>query len=191
MRSLSNFLNRARAFLIKFPRPTKKTLLLILVVAAITLLFSALISMWLSKFDNLHIPSVGTLRTIGVEAYGGNITIDEQGNQYINWSSIYTGAAENRSFYLRSKSNVKTILNLTTANWTFYDTENKIVIGFNASYLNLGWDYNNTLISYPEEIYVTLTLKVSVDSSFINALITNKVEKFSFDIIISAKEYKS
>lgn len=187
MKSLSSFLNRARAFLTKFPRPSKKTLLLILVVAAITLLFSTLISMWLSKFDNLHVPSVGTLRTIGVEAYGGNITIDEQGNQYINWSTIYTGASENRSFYLRSKSNVKTILNLTTANWTFYDSENKIVTGFNASYLNLGWDYNNTLISPFEEIYVTLTLKASVESSFINALIINKVEKFSFDIIITAK----
>jgi len=180
MKSLSSFLT-------KFPRPSKKTVLLILTVAAITLLLSALISMWLSKFYNLHVPSVGTLRITGVEAYGGDIKFDEQGKQYINWSTIYPGASENRSLYLRSKSNVETILNLTTANWTFYDPEDKIVIGFNASYINLGWDYNDTLISPNEEIYVTLTLKASVEGSFINDLIINKVEKFSFDILITAK----
>jgi hypothetical protein len=143
--------------------------------------------MWLSKFYNLHIPSIGALRTIGVEAHGEDIKLDEHGGQYIDWGTIYPGTSENRSLYLRSKSNVKTILNLTTAKWTFYDSEDKIVIDFNASYMNLGWNYNNTLISPEEEIYVTLTLKASVESSFINDLIINKVEKFSFDIIITAK----
>ncbi len=187
MKNFSSFLKRARAFLIKFPRPSKKTLLLILVVATITLLFSTLISMWLSKFHNQHIPSVGTLRTIGVEAYGGDIKRDEQGNKYINWSAIYTGASENRSFYLRSKSNVKANLTITDVNWAFNNSEDEILIGFNASYMIFNCDKNGTLISPNEEIYVTLTLKASTESSFINALIINKVEKFSFDIIITAK----
>jgi hypothetical protein len=189
MKNLSSFLTRARAFLTKLPRPSKKTLLLILVVAAITLLFSTAISMWLSKFYNLHFSSLGTLRTIGVEIIDGDVEVDEQGNQYINWSTIYPGASENRSFYLRSKSNVKTKLIITDTNWTFNDSENKNVTDFNASYMNFTCDQNGTLISPNEEIYVTLTLKASIESSFIKDLIENRVEKFSFDIIIAAKEY--
>jgi len=171
--------------LIEFLRRSKKTMLLILVVVAITIILNTTISMLLSRINHLRIPSLGTIRTFGVQAYGGNITLKD-GIQYVDWGTIYPGVLTNRSLYLRSKSNVETILNLTTANWTFYDSEDKIVTGFNASYINLGWNYTDTLISPNEEIYVTLTLKASVESSFINDLIINKVEKFNFDIIITA-----
>jgi hypothetical protein len=53
--------------------------------------------------------------------------------------------------------------------------------------LSLTWDYNNNTLLYPnDEIYVTLTLKISSDYGFVNYLINNDVERFGFDMIISA-----
>jgi hypothetical protein len=54
---------------IAFLRSYKKTLLLILIVAAASLLITTAISILLSRITKLHIPSLGTIRTIGVEAY--------------------------------------------------------------------------------------------------------------------------
>jgi hypothetical protein len=46
-----------------------KTALLIVMVAVATIAVSALVSSWLSRYHNLHFPSIGTIYTIGVEAY--------------------------------------------------------------------------------------------------------------------------
>lgn len=164
-------------FLKKFPCPSKKTLLFMMAVVAAALLLSALISIWLDEVYNLHVPSVGTIYTIGVEAYGGDLELDEHGNQLINWSRIYPGISTNRSFYLRSKGNVDARLHLNTTNWDPIEI---------SAYMNLTWDYNNTPISPGETIYVTLTLRTASDITFINYLITNNVEEFSFDITITA-----
>jgi len=171
----------------KFPHLSKKTVLLIIVVAAITLALSTAISLFLSRINNLHIPSLGTIHTVGVEAYGGNITVDENG-QHVDWGKVYPGTLTNLSFYLRSKSNIEIILNLTAANWTFLDSQGQNVTGPTKSYMNLTWNYNDTPIGPREEIYATLTLNVSDNISFINYIIDNKVEEFMFDIHIHPKE---
>jgi len=178
---------------IEFLRHSKKTALLILIVAATTLILSTMISIWLSSFDNYLIPSLGTIHTTRVKAYGGNITLKD-GNQSIDWGTIYPGTFTNRSFYVQSQSNIETTLNLTTGNWTFRDSEGGNVTESLASYIprplamDLTWDYNGTPISPKEEIYVTLTLWASNDIRFINYLIDKKVEEFSLDIHIYAKE---
>jgi len=172
-------MRRSFNFLTKLPCPSKKTVLLILIVAAITLLLSALISMWLNKVYNLKVPSIGNIHTLGAEAYGGNITLKEDGAQYIDWGTIYPGTMSNRSCYLRSISNVDVKLNLNTSNWNPADI---------SAYMNLTWNYTDTPISPSETIYVTFTLQTASDISFINYLMTNDVKEFSFDIIITAIE---
>jgi len=172
---------------IKFLDRSKKTIFLILIVAAMTITLTSAISIWLSRVNHLYIPSLGNIRTYGVEAYEGNIaTID--GKQHIDWGTTYPGTLTNRSFYLRSKSNTETTLNLETANWTFQDSDGKNVTEPTNSYINLTWNYTNTPISPNEEIYVTLTLQASNSDSFINYLITNDVTEFSFDICIYASK---
>ena len=173
--------------LIEFLRRSKKTALLILVVAAITIALSTTISMFLSRINHLRIPSLGTIHTFGVEAYGGNITLKD-GIQYVDWGTIYPGTLTNRSLYLQSKSNVEAILMLETANWTYQDSDNHIITEPINSYMNLTWNYTETPISPGETIYVTLTLWASQDNSFINYLVTNNVKNFSFEIIIYASE---
>jgi len=179
---------------IEFLRHSKKTVLLIIVVAATTLILSTTISIWLSRFDNYLIPSLGTIRTTGVETYGGNITLTAKEEQQIDWGTIYPGTSTNRSFYIKSRSSIETTLNYTTGNWTFLDSEGKNVTESLASYISrplamdTTWDYNGTPISPKEEIYVTLTLRAFGDIRFINYLIDEEVEEFSFDIHIYAEE---
>lgn len=167
---------------IEFLRHSKKTVLLILIVAAITITLSTMISIWLSRFDNYLIPSLGTIRTTGVNA----------SIQYIDWGTIYTGTLTNRSFYIQSQSNIETTLNLTAANWTFRDSKGNNVTGSlpmkPADAMNVTWNYTGALVSPGEKIYVTLTLWTSDDIRFINYLIDERVKEFSFDIHIYAKE---
>lgn len=158
-----------------------------------TIALSTTISMFLSRIDNLTYPSIGTIHVLRVEAYEGDIKLENQ-TKYIDWGTVYPGTLTNRSIYIRSKSNIETILNLTTANWTFRDSDDKNVTGFLASYMkpalamNLTWNYTDTPISPDEEIYVTLTLRASDDIPFINYLTDKKVAGFSFDIHIRAEE---
>jgi hypothetical protein len=123
-----------------------------------------------------------------VEAYGGNITIVQDGKQYIDWGTIYPGSLINRSFYVKSKSNMPVTLNLSILNITFKNSK-----GENVSEtlslkdpLSLTWNYNNTLLKPNEEVYVTLTLKASSETIFIDYLVDNDVTEFVFNIVVTA-----
>ncbi|MDH5483409.1 MAG: hypothetical protein OEY22_11135 [Candidatus Bathyarchaeota archaeon] len=164
--------------------------MLILIVAVATIAVSTAIAMWLSRFDNLHIPSLGTLRTTGVEAYGGDINLTQDGEQYIDWGTIYTGMLVNRSFYIRSKTNVETTLNFTIANLTFLDSNGENVTEYLPIEMPLipDWNCTDTPISPDQEICVNFTLQASIDTSFINYLLVYEVTGFSFDMIIRVIE---
>jgi len=175
-------------------RSSKRKILLIAITVVITLIVSSLISIWLSRFDNYLILSLGTIHTTGFKAYEGNIT-GKDGNQSIDWGTIYPGTLTNRSFYVQSQSNIETTLNFTTGNWTFRDSEGKNVTESLANYtitrqlaMNVTCNATGTRISPNEEIHVTLTLRASDDIRFINYLIDKRVKEFSFDIHIYAEE---
>jgi len=176
---------------IEFLHRSKKTVLLIIIVATITMILATIISL---AGEHYVISNLGTIRTSGVKAYGGDITLKVE-KQRIDWGTIYPGTFTNRSFYIKSQSNIKTTLNLTTASWTFQDSQGKNVTESLATYnikreqaMNLTWNYTGALVSPGEEIHVTLTLWASNDISFINYLISKKVQGFSFDIHIYAEE---
>ncbi|MEM2971697.1 MAG: hypothetical protein QW270_04665 [Candidatus Bathyarchaeia archaeon] len=163
--------------------------MLILIVSAATLLLSMLVSVWLSSFHNLRFPSLGAIIVTGVEAHGGNITVTQNGKQFIEWGTVYPGSFTNRSFYIKSISNIPVKLNLTISNITFQNSTNQNVTDpsiENSSPLTLTWNYDNTPLNPKAEIYVTLTLHVSDDPSFINFLIGYCVTGFSFDMVIKA-----
>jgi hypothetical protein len=159
-----------------------------------TITLTTAISIWLSRVNHLYIPSLGNIRTYGVEAYEGNITTID-GKQHIDWGTTYPGTLTNRSFYVKSKSNVESVLIFEFLNWTFRDSNGNNVTGSLSSYniklsdaMNTKCDHNGTIISPNEEIYVTLTLWAYDDISFINYLIDEKVKEFSFDICIYASK---
>jgi len=159
---------------------SKNKILLITITAVITLIISSIIALWLSKVTKLNIPSLGTIRTLGVEAYWDSDLTNK--TQTINWGTIYPGSSQNVTLYIRSISNIETTLNLNTTNWNPTNLSN---------YMNLTWNYNGTTIHPSEIIQVTLTLSASSSFNFINYLITNNIKQFNFDIIISTSEYIS
>jgi len=180
------------SFFKKVPLPRKETILLVLVVALLTILITTSISLLLEKYDNTRIPSLGTIRTIGVEAYGGNLTQLSNGNKTLDWGTIYPGTLTKRSFYLKSQSTVPIILQLSTSNWTLLDVNGENATDFlniplNES-LRITWDYNGTPLNPTEEIYVTLTLNATNSIKFVNYLTDYQIREFSFDIIIVGNE---
>jgi hypothetical protein len=158
-------------------RQHKKTLLLILIVSTTTILTNTAISMWLSNFHNLTLPTIGTIKTIGVEAYWDPNC--ENKTETIDWNTVWPGSTKNVTLYIRSVSNVKTALHLNTSNITPANV---------SEYLNLSWNYDGTPLNPDGIIQVTLFLSASGDYSFARYLATNKVKDFSIDIHIVAYE---
>ena len=137
----------------------------------------------------MSVPSLGTITTLGVEAYW--TPNSERETEAIHWGTIWPGTANHRTLYIRSISNIETTLELRTANWTFRDSNNRIVAEPSDSslYINLTWNYNKTIVRPSETVQVTLTLSFVHSSDFIEFLITHDVKKFSLDIIISTLEH--
>ena len=177
-----------RDSLIKPLRHHKKTVLLTVGVAAITLSLSIIVPILLDTTTHFNFPSIGTIRTIGVKAYY-DPSLQNQTTQ-IQWGTTYPGSTTNATLYIKSTSNTKTTLHLQTANWTFRNYTDAIVPGpDNATpYLNLTWNYNGTTISPSQTIPVILALSVTDSQTFTQFLVDNNVTSFSFDIIISATE---
>jgi len=136
----------------------------------------------------MRFTSLGTIRVIGAEAYGVNITILQDGRQYIAWGTIYPGFVVNRSFYVKSKSNILVTLNLSISNITFKNSKGESISEAPElkDPLSITWNYNNTLLKPNEEIYVTLTLKASSETIFVDYLVANNVKEFYFDTLIAA-----
>lgn len=175
--------------LIAYLRSSKKTILQVLVVAVVAILLITSISIWLNRFGNLHVPSIGTIKTLGVEVYWDENL--ENRTTEVYWGTIYPGdLIPLDRLYVRSISNSNTTLHLGTANWTFRDADDNIV-SQPDSYMNLTWDYDEALVQPDEVVQVTLTLSVSSFSDFIYYLVANDVTTFSFDILIWASEHSS
>lgn len=163
--------------LLSLLRRHKKSLLLILVVSTATILISSAISILFSNFHNLTLPTIGNIKTIGVEAYWDpNL---ENKTETIDWNAMWPGSTKNVTLYIRSVSNVKTNLHLNTSN---------IIPAAISEYLNLSWNYDGTPLNPDETIQVTLFLSVSTDDLFTRYLIANEVSAFSIDIHIVAYE---
>jgi hypothetical protein len=149
---------------------------LIIAVASITLILNVLIAVWLSKIDNLTVPSIGTIYVTGVEAYGGDIK-STNGTPTVDWGTFYLSSSKNASFYLRSVSNIPIKLAFNVTNWSPEGL---------APYMTLSWNYTGTEIAPREEIPLNFTLSLSPTEDLINYLITNNVTAFNFDIHIYA-----
>jgi hypothetical protein len=171
-----------------FLRLHKKTILLIITVAAITLIVSAVVSIMLDGHSIVSLPSIGNIHTVGVKAYWD--TALQNQTTTIDWGTVYPGSSYNVTLYLQSTSNVQTTLTLTTANWTYTNTNNTIVWGPSDStpYINLTWNYSNETLNPNQTIHTTLTLTTSNTPSFITFLINNSVKQFAMDITIQANE---
>ena len=169
-------------------RPSKRTLVLILAVASITLLISTGISILLTRTGNLSFPSLGNVKTYGVLAYW-DANLQNQVD-VLDWGTISVGSSANETIYLQSISTIDATLTLTKANLTFYDAEAvAIQPPTNMSdYMTLSWNYDGSVLAAGDDIQTTLTLSIEDDLTFILYLVENAVDGFNFDVIIHATE---
>jgi hypothetical protein len=136
--------------LTKSQRSSKRAILLVS-ITVVTLIIGSATSVWLSKVTSLNVPSAGTIKTLGVEAYWDENLKNK--TKAINWGILEPGSTKNVTLYIKSISNIPTTLQLETANWTFLDSNNNVASGPNKTtpYLNLTWNYKNATIQ-PSEI---------------------------------------
>jgi hypothetical protein len=174
--------------LVELLRRQKKTVLLVLVVATVTLLLSSMVSIWLSNIDDVRFPSIGTIRTSGIKAYWDAELTNEADS--IPWGELHPGSESNVTLYLRSISNIQITLNMTTENWTFNSSRNEIVYGpaNSTKYMTLSWDYNGSILNPGQVTKTVLALRVEGTTEFVEFLIEKDVQLFSLDINVKAIE---
>ena len=148
---------------------------LVVITIIITLIVSTVVSIGLSSSANLSVPSLGTITTLGVEAYWDSNC--ENKTMTIDWGQIHSGTSKNVTLYLKSASNFETTLRLNMSNWNPPSILN---------YMMLVWDYNGTTIKPGEIKQVALTLNSVSSKSFMDYLLDNGITNFSFDMTISA-----
>jgi hypothetical protein len=175
-------------FLSNTIRRSWKTALLIAIVAVATIAVSASVSLWLSRYHNLRFPSIGTIYTMGVEAYWDQDLTNR--TTQIEWGTLYPDTTTNITIYLHSISNIPTTLTIKTENWTYTNSADTNVAEppNRQSYMDLTWNYNNQTLNPDETIETTLTVTVTDDPTFLEYLIQNNITTFNFDITIRTKE---
>jgi hypothetical protein len=167
---------------VKIPLPSAKTVLLTIVVVVYTMTLTTLAATLLTRNHNLHLPSFGTIYTIGYEIYGGDIIIKD-GYPALDWGTTNVGNSTNRSFYLRSTSNIPTIPKLNITDWSFTSSDMPAPLPA-ANKINVTWNLNDTPIEPDQEVYVTTKLEIQIDPDFIKYLVDNRVTQFSFNMTI-------
>ena len=177
---MQQFASSAKDYLVR----KRKIILLMMIVVVATLLLSSLISVLLESNYSVNLPSVGNIRTIGVEAY-----MDEQleNKSYdITWGTVYPGSVVNATRYVLSISNEEITLNMTVEDWQYHNSSG--IVSNETAYINLNWNSEGNVLKPGQHAIVVFTLNVSLSLDFINFVIKNQVESFSFDLRISPKE---
>ena len=182
---LGRLLKKAAIAVTLFLYRSKRTVLLVVAIFLVVIIFSFSIATWLSSNDippngdyERNLPTTGRIKVEGLEIYGGDIKYDAVSDKvYVDWGELTLGAYKNSSFYVKSNSTVDVTLELNVTNWE--------PLGIDE-YLTISWDYNGTLLSPTQAVFVTVTLQVASSGDFIDFLIENEVTDFGFDINIYA-----
>ncbi len=159
----------------------KKTVLLVVVAATITLLVSTSISVLLERNYDINLPSIGNIKTVGVEVY-----MDEQlktRSDKVDWGTVKPGSIVNVTRYVRNVSNENTDLSMTVENWHYLNASG--VILNETSYINLHWDGEGKTLKPNQKLKVVFTLSVDHSYEFVNFIVGEQVKSFAFDMKIS------
>lgn len=129
--------------------------------------FVSFLCMWLIMYGvalmskTVTIPTVGTVKTIGVEA-----DVD-----FIDWEMVEPNSSNTQLINVQPTGNVPVTLTLATANWTPPNA---------SQFLTLTWNYTGQILQPFEWTPVELTLTVASN--------VTGIDSFSFDILIIAEE---
>lgn len=149
--------------------------LVVIAILVVLILFSSEVFVGLFSFTRL-------ISTRGNLQHTPNIAIYQDSNctspvSYIDWGSLAPGMTQNIMMYVRNEGKAELGLYLESMNWQPLNI---------THYLNLTWDYQNTLVLPGETLRVTLNLSSSSSPEFMEYLVAHDIAEFSFDIVISA-----
>jgi hypothetical protein len=172
---------------LRFLKVSYKLLVLVAIVAILSVAGSALVAILLSGSDSeIYLPSVGTIKTIGVETYwdqnGENkieaLTWDEIKIEKDEWDEI-TMEPISTTVYVKSVSNFRVTMNIFLTDWSPEEI---------SDYLTVSWDYEGEEMDPGDIIPVTLTLSASSTDDFIDYILENNTQSFSVSIHFVATE---
>jgi hypothetical protein len=170
-----------------FLRASYKTLVLVAIVAVVSVAATSLVAIMLSHSDDeVYLPSLGTIKTIGVETYWDpngenireNLTWNEIRIEKVGWDEIEMNQV-NTTLYVKSVSNFRVTLNMSLTDWNPAEI---------SDYLTISWDYNGTTLNLGEIIPVTMTLSAPSSDTFITYLVENEITRFDVAIHIVASD---
>ena len=136
---------------------------LVLIVVSVALV----IGVWALQSGMFRIRNHATVKTVGVEVYWDSALT--QPVTEIDWGYLEPGENKTVRIYIKSISNVPSMLAMRTENWQPPEAE---------GYIGLSWSYNGIVLNPNDVLPVDLTLSVSPEIS--------GVTNFSFDIVITA-----
>jgi hypothetical protein len=166
---------------LRFLKVSYKLLVLVAIVAILSVAGSALVAILLSESDSeIYLPSVGTIKTIGVETYwdqnGENkieaLTWDEIKIEKNEWDEI-TMEPISTTVYVKSVSNYRVTMNIFLTDWSPAEI---------SDYLTISWDYEGEDMNPGEIIPVTLTLSAPSSDAFIDYILGNNIQSFDVSI---------
>jgi len=111
--------------------------------------------------------STGTVKGIGVGIYWDSGCTSRVTS--IDWGLAEPGMIQNKTVYIKNEGNAIVTLTLQTSNWSPTSA---------ATYISLGWTYNNQTISVNQVLQDALRLTIASNVTGITT--------FSFDIIVTA-----
>jgi hypothetical protein len=158
-----------------------KTLILVAIVAIISVAVSAWIAIMLSDSGSeIYLPSVGTIKTIGVETYEDpngvvkqeTLSWDEIKIEKLDWDEI-TMEPISTTVYVKSVSNYRVTMNIFLTDWSPAEI---------SDYLTISWDYEGEDMNPGEIIPVTLTLSAPSSDAFIDYILGNNIQSFDVSI---------
>jgi len=150
---------------------SKKTILLLVIVAVASIAVTSLVSIMLNRTQNVYLPSLGVIKTIEVEAYS-----DSNANnliEQIEWKEISPGESADNEFYIKSVSNFEITLTINIQDWS----PSKM-----ADYIEITSDYDGETLSPGEIIPIKMTVSTQDSEGFKEYLVENAVQQFMVDI---------
>lgn len=172
---------------LRFSKVSIKLLVLVVIVAIISIAVSALVAITLSDSGSeVYLPSVGTIKTIGVETYwdqNGKNKIEE-----LSWDQIKLEKQEwdeitmkpiSSTVYVKSVSNFRVTMDIFVTDWSPAEI---------SDYLTVLWDYEGEEMDPGDVIPVTLTLSAPSSDAFIDYILENNIQSFGVSIHFVATE---
>jgi len=162
-----------------------KTLILVAIVAIMSVAISAWVAIMLSNSE-IYLPSVGTIKTIGVEAYEDpdgvikqeSLCWDEIKIEKLEWDEIAVEPISN-IVYVKSVSNYRVTMDIFLSDWSPEEI---------ADYLTISWDYEGEEMDPEHIVPITLTLSVPSSDAFIEYILENDIQRFNVSIHFVATE---